>query len=129
MIAANSRLVSQLQSHISTKFYGDTANYITRTPAAPDTFGALTYTETTTAIACSFTDKISQSGAENWKEFADVESVDCEIRFSAVTPSKGDAITLTGRFDSAFTDKRFYIVGIKDRGTFGYVCALKAVDL
>jgi hypothetical protein len=127
MRAASDRLVAQMQAVVLSDFYGDTANYITRTASTPNSFGELTYTESTTAIVCSFTD---QASAESWKQFADVQTVDGEIRFSAVTPRKGDAITITGRFDnSAFVDKRYYIVGIKDRGAFGFVCALRAVDL
>jgi len=124
---ANDRLTAHLQGRLVSGFYGDTANYITRVVSGTDTFGQPTYTEITTAIACSFTDKVS---IENWREFADVQTVDCEIRFAAVVPAKGDAITITARFDStSFADKRYHIVGIKDRGLMGYVCALKAVDL
>jgi hypothetical protein len=127
MIAANNRLVSQMQAKIEAGYYGDTANYITRAASTPNSFGELTYTETTTSISCSFTDKAS---AESWRQFADIQTVDGEIRFNSVVPSKGDAITITGRFDDPdFTDKRYHIVGIKDRGAFGFVCALKAVDL
>ena len=126
MRLANDRIVAQIQGRLVNSFYGDTANYITRTQSGSDTFGQPTYTETTTAISCSFTDTVSN---EAWKSFADVQTVDAEIRFASVTPSKGDAITLTVRFDSAYTDKRYYIVGIKDRGAVGYVCALKAVDV
>lgn len=108
-------------------FFGDTATYITRTQSGTNTFGEPTYTETTSSISCSFTDKAS---IENWKTSGDIQVVDAEIRLSSLTPSRGDAITITGRFDnSSFTDKRYHIVGIKDRGAFGYVCALKAIDL
>lgn len=127
MRMADSRLVAEIQSRVQSGFYGDTANYIARAQTSVDTYGQPVYTETTTAIACSFTDKVSK---ENWRDFADIQIVDAEIRFSAVTPSKGAAITITGRFDSSsFTDKRYHIVGIKDRGAVGYVCALQAVDI
>jgi hypothetical protein len=47
-----------------------------------------------------------------------------------VTPSKGDYVTVTGRFDSsAYADRTFEIIGIRNRGTLGYVCALRAVVL
>jgi hypothetical protein len=127
MRLANTGLVTRLKDRTVAGFFGDTANYITRTASVPNTYGEPTYTESTTAIACSFTD---QSSAENWREFADVQVVDAEIRFTFPTPAKGDAITITGRFDSSsFTDRRYHIVGIKDRGVMGYVCALKAVDV
>lgn len=120
-------LVTRLKDRAVAGFFGDTATYITRTLGLPNTYGEPTYTETTSSIACSFTD---QASTENWREFADVQVVDAEIRFTSVTPARGDAITITSRFDSSsFTDKRYHIVGIKDRGVMGYVCALKAVDL
>lgn len=123
----NSRLTQELAARVQTGFYSDTANYIVRTASTPNSFGELTYTEATTAISCSFTDVASK---EDWADYADIQTVDAEIRFSSVVPKKGDAINITGRFgDSAFVDKRYHIVGIKDRGVFGYVCALKAVDL
>jgi len=127
MRLANNRLSKHLQSRVEKMTYGDMATYITRTASTPNNYGELTYTETTEQIACSFTDTASQ---EDWRDYADVQEIDGEIRFSAVTPSKGDAITITQRFgDSLYTDRRYHIIGIKDRGTFGFVCALKAVEL
>ena len=123
----SSRLVSQMQNILERSFYGDTANYITRTVSGTNTYNEPVYTETTTAMTCSFTDKAT---VENWREFDDVQIVDAEIRFSTPVPSKGDAITVTSRFDlSSFTDRRYHIIGIKDRGALGYVCALRAIDL
>jgi len=127
MRLASDRVSRRIQSQVESMTYGDMATYITRTASTPDNFGELTYTETSRQIACSFTDTASK---EDWRDYADVQEIDAEIRFSAVTPSKGDAITITQRFgESMYTDRRYHIIGIKDRGTFGYVCALKAVDL
>ena len=65
---------------------------------------------------------------ENWQDFTDIERIDAEIRFTSPAPAKGDQVTLTGRFDGAgYVDKTFEIIGIRDRDTFGYVCALRAV--
>jgi hypothetical protein len=39
-------------------------------------------------------------------------------------------VRVVGRFDGlTMHNKDFEIVGIKDRDAFGYVCALKAVEL
>ena len=123
----NNRLVSQIQNTIATRIYNDTADYVARTQSGVDTYGQPTYSTTSTSVSCSFTDKVSR---EAWTEYADVESVEAEIRVASVTPTKGNYFTLTGRFgDSTFTDKSYEIIGIKDRGEFGFVCALKAVDL
>jgi len=124
----SNRVAKQLQRKTAEHFYTDTATYITRTAGTPDNYGQPTYTETTASIACSFTDTVSR---EDWRDLGDIQEIDAEIRFSsATTPNKKDAITITARFDdSSFTDKRYHIVGIKNRGPFGYVCALKAVDL
>lgn len=127
MTLLSSRLAAQLQRRTDAAFYGDTATYIRRTSTTSDNFGQQTITSTNTAIACSFTDS---GAAESWKDYADILQVDAEIRFSSIVPAKGDYITLTGRYEGeTYTDKTYEIVGIRDRGLLGYVCALKAVTL
>lgn len=123
----SARLAAQLQRRTERDFYGDKATYIRRTSASADTFGQPSITMANTAIDCSFADS---GAAESWKDYADVLQVDAEIRFSAIVPAKGDNIALAGRYeDDPYTDKTYEIVGIRDRGTLGYVCALKAVTL
>ena len=121
----NARISGYIRRIQAVRFYSDTGNYIARTVTGHDTFGQPTYSESTTAIVCSFTE---QASAELWRNFADIETTDCEIRFDAVTPAKGDRFTLTYRFGLAVTNQTFEIVGIRDRGTVGYVCALRAVS-
>ena len=124
---ASARVSAQLQRRSVSGFYGDTANYHARTSASTDSFGQPVISITTTAIACSFTDR---PALENWRNYADIGVVDAEIRFVSPAPAKGDQITLTAHFGStAYVDKTFDIVGIRDRGPFGYVCALRAVVL
>jgi hypothetical protein len=83
-------------------------------------------------VACSFTDKPAK---ETWANYADIENIEAEIRFKGTKPSKGDTVTLTHRFNrddddsQDFTAETFEIVAIRDRDVFGYVCALKAVQV
>jgi hypothetical protein len=111
----------------------DTATITYRTVSTYDSYGQVTYSESTSTVDCSFTDKVSK---ESWAEYADIESIEAEIRFVGTMPSKGDLVTLTHRFNRGDTDDQDYtvesnfeIVGIKDRDVFGYVCALKKVQI
>jgi hypothetical protein len=106
--------------------YTDTAHYI----PAPDTsnldeYGQPTVSTQELLIACAFVDG---GKAETWKE-ADIEVLDAEIYFDAFAPNKGATIKSITRFGQTVTNKTFEIVGIQDRGVFGYVCALKAITL
>lgn len=106
--------------------YTDLAIYI---PAADnanlDTYGQPTVSTTETEFICAFVDG---GKAETWRE-ADVETLDAEIYFVDITPIKGGTIEITERFGVPVTHKTYEIVGIQDRGAFGYVCALKAVTI
>jgi hypothetical protein len=104
--------------------YTDTAVYI---PALTgyDDYGQPDEAGTESIFACAFVDG---GKAESWKS-ADIEVLDAEIYFTDVTPTKGGKIRITHRFGVAVVNKTFEIVGIQDRGAFGYVCALKAVTI
>ena len=92
-----------------------------------DSYGQANVTTATTAISCSFTDKPDM---ENWKNFADIGQIAAEIRFASPAPAKGNQVTLKGRFDgTGYPDKTYEIIGIQNRDAFGYVCALKVVEL
>lgn len=123
---ANRRLVRQLQRRVASGFFGDTATLIqTSGTGVFDSNNTETKTTVERVLKCSFTDKPSQ---ESWRDFADVENVDAEIRFTGYIPTKGNRIKLTGRFDGAnYSDDTFEIIGIHNRDVFGYVCALKIV--
>lgn len=106
--------------------YVDLAIY---TPAPDITnlnaYGQPTPSATETEFSCAFVDG---GKAETWKT-ADIEVLDAEIYFTDITPTKGGTIEITERFGVAVTNKTYEIVGIQDRGAFGYVCALKAITL
>ena len=122
---ASNRLAKSIQARTVRYAYGDTASYLARTSTSSDAMGQPVITTTTTAIECSFTDK---PALESWRDYGDIGQIDAEIRFASPAPSKADRITLTGHFDNAaYVDRTFEIIGIRDRGEFGYVCALRAV--
>jgi len=106
--------------------YVDTAVF---TPAPDmnnlDDYGQPTASVTTTEFSCACVDG---GKAEAWKD-ADIKILDADIYFTDITPTKGGTIQITERFGEAVTNKTFEIVGIQDRGAFGYVCALKAITL
>jgi len=122
------RLVDSLQSKVVSGFYTDSATLIQTTPTGSyDANNLPNVTTNSILIDCSFTDKPTR---EIWRDYADVEDIQAEIRFEGHTPTKGNHIRLTGQFDTSdFPDKTFEIVGIQNRDAFGWVCALKAVAI
>ena len=110
----------------------DTATITYKTASTYDDYGQVTYTTTTSVVDCSFTDKPSK---ETWGNSLDIENIEAEIRFEGTMPSKGDTVTLSHRFnrddadDQDFTAQTFEIIDIRDRDVFGYVCALKKVQI
>lgn len=125
MRLASPRLVAQLQRRAAAGFYGDSAFLLVDVADGTyDAYNNPVVTTTSVPLECSFSDKPS---AESWSGYADIENVEAEIRFKAPTPTKGNRVKVTGRFDSeTYTDKTFEVIGIQDRGAFGFVCALKA---
>jgi hypothetical protein len=112
--------------------YTDIAVYISPPDlSSVDEYGQPIPSTTETTILCAFVDGVKGAGGgkrENWAD-ADIEVIDAEIYFSAVTPTKGGKIKILKRFAVDVINKTFEIVGIQDRGAFGFVCALKAVTL
>ncbi len=124
---ASARLVAQVQRETESNFYGDTADLLVDTVTSLGAHGNPSVTTTTTAISCSFTDKPDM---ENWKDFADITQISAEIRFATPAPVNGNRITLKGQYDgTAFADKTFEIISIRDRDAFGFLCALKVIEL
>jgi len=125
---ASNRLVNHLQNRVSSGFFGDSG--ILLQDAGTGTFddnNTETIVTTEVPVDCSFTDKPSM---ENWRDYADIEQVDAEVRFTGHSPAKGNRFKVTGRFDTnSYVNKTFEIVGIRNRDVFGYVCALKAVSV
>lgn len=119
------RLTEQIQRRTESYTYTDTAYYIAAPSIASlDEYGHPTPSTTETEFFCAFTDK---PNVETWKEM-DIEEVNAEIRFSAFEPDKGGKIRLASHF-GVETDQTFEIVGIQNRGAFGWVCGLKAVSV
>lgn len=106
--------------------YTDTAYYIPAPDIATlDSYGQPTQSALELLISCAFVDG---GKAEAWKT-ADIEVLDAEIYFDAFAPTKGATIKPVTRFGQTVTDKTYEVVGIQDRGAFGYVCALKVVTI
>ena len=132
MVLPSKRLVESLQGRTVKGFFVDVADIVYRTAGTPDSYGQPTYTEVEVEVACNFTDKPSR---ETWASYADIENIEAEVRFAGDMPSKGDRVRLKSRFNriyyanQAYADQLFEIVAIRDRDVFGYVCALKAVQI
>jgi len=120
------RLAKELERKTEEYMYWDTGTLLHDTVSGLDEYGQPTVSTTSTSVSCSYTDSPDM---EQWKDYTDIAKVSAEVRFSDATPVSGDRFTITGRWDdSTFTDQTFEIVEIKDRGTFGFVCALKKVS-
>ena len=125
---ASNRIAKQLQRKTAEHFYTDTGNLLQDSVTSLDAYGQPVVTTTSTAVSCAFTDMPDK---EKWKDYADIDQISAEVRFAGSTaPARGNRFTVTGRFDdSAYADVTFEIIGIQDRGAFGYVCALKKVQV
>lgn len=124
----SSRLIAQLQVATRQFFYSDTGMLIKRVGSGSyDNDNHEIMTEVSVTFPCSFNDTPS---TEAWRDFADVDSITAEVRFESGVPEKGDKFKLTDRFGAAdFRVLEFEIIGIRKRGAFGWVCALKRVEV
>jgi len=121
---ASAHLASRVQSYALV----DRARYYPEPDlGALDNAGQPTPTTDYSEIDCAFTDTVS---AEAWQELGDPETVQAEVRVRAVEPHKGAHFLLLRRFGQDLaTPIKYEVAGIKDRGRFGYVCALKKVTV
>lgn len=121
------RLASQLQRHTAAHAYTD-AGYYTPPPdlSSLDEYGQPNASVSQVPVTCSFTDK---PAVEKWQGYADIKEIAGEVRWATPQPNKGGIFTITNRFGSHVTEQTFEIIGIQNRGAFGYVCALKAVTI
>jgi hypothetical protein len=132
MVLPNKRFVQSLQKRVEIGFYTDVASIMVKSIASYDEYGQPVYTITEKEVACSFTDKPSR---ESWANYADIESIEAEVRFVGDKPSKGDTVELKSMYgrdtynEQGYTEQEFEIVAIRDRDAFGYVCALKQVQI
>lgn len=123
----NPRLAEQINRRAIEYAYTDDGYYIPMASVDTlDDYGQPTAPETQTAVDCSFTDK---PALEKWQGYADVQEIAAEVRFQTPAPEKGGRFIITARFGFEVENQRYEIIGIQDRGAFGYVCALKAVTL
>lgn len=107
--------------------YTDSAAYIPASnPDTVDEYGQPTVSSDEIIIMCAFVDTTK---TEQWRGDAEIEKIDAEIFFTGYTPTKGGSIKILKRFGQDVTNKIFQVVGVQDRGAFGYVCALKAVEV
>lgn len=122
------RLAAQIQRRTEAYTYTDTAVYIPPQSATSlNSYGQPNGGATEATIDCSFTDK---PNAERWRNDADIQQLDAEIRFdSATTPTKGGKFRITYQFGQAVTNRTYEIIGIQNRSQIGYVCALKAISI
>jgi len=125
----NPRLTSVLQRMTKKVAYSDSGALIKN--VGTGTFNADNF-EITTPVAisfpCSFTNIVTNRRREVWKDFADIQEIDAEVRFEQGNPEKGDTFRLDKRFGvSKFTPLTYEIVAIDDRTGLGWLCALKAV--
>lgn len=127
MPLVTTRLAAQLQRHTEAYTFTDAGEYIAQPGLSSlDEYGQPNAAAVVTIVACSFTDK---PAVEKWQGYADVAEIAAEVRLSDVTPNKGAQFTITDRFGDSVTEQTFEIIGVQDRGAFGFVCALKAISL
>ena len=124
----NQRLMKQIQRNVNDGFYGDKADLVQKTLTGHNAYNEPAYSTTTTEISCSFNDAPKM---EKWKDYADIEELSAEIRYTGIKPNKGDTIRLKSRFDGSgeYTARTFEIIAIQDRDIYGYLIALKQVQI
>lgn len=94
--------------------------------ASLDDYGQPTTAGAETPGACAFRDSAK---AERWNLGEEIQQLDGEVDFTFITPEKGGRFRIVERFGASVNQVTYEIVGINDRGAYGYVCALRAVSL
>jgi hypothetical protein len=128
MIYPSARLTAQLQRVTADKMYPDSAYLLMDVATgAYDEYNQPIIITIEIPLNCSFTDNPAQ---EQWIGYADIEVLAAEVRFKSPQPTKGNRVRLIGRFgETTSPNDEYEIIGIRERGTFGYVCALKKVSV
>jgi hypothetical protein len=131
----SSRLVEQLQRETEDAFYSDTGVLIQLYDpdnVTYDAAGQPIEDSTETEVQCSFTD---EPAMEKWASYADIEEIEAEVRYTGPKPAKGNQFRLVNMYDrnvaaaNKYTEQLFEIVDIRDRDAFGYLVALKQVQI
>jgi len=134
---AGPRLVQKLQGQIAHTTYLDEAIYYPpqKSEAVLDTYGHYTTpTESTatggTVCKCSFNDT---PNIDSWKIGAtgnkisqiETSAIEGEIRVASITPALAGRFMITKRFGIDVVEVLYEVIGLRERGEFGSLCALK----
>ena len=127
----NTQLTQNMARRMASQFFVDVAYILSDEQTGQNDYGQPEVETRENEIKCSFTDKPK---AENWRAIADVESIDAEIRWIAnegdEIPNKSDRVRIEQHFENGtYKAGVFEIIDIRDRGTFGYMCALRKVKI
>lgn len=123
---ASAGLVARIQRKTKDAAYSSTGFLIRQVTEEYDEYNQPVTNETLVPVEGNYSDKVSK---ERWLDYADAEEISGEFRLET-KPEKGDRLRVVGLFDgTTYEDQDFEIVGIRDRDVFGYVCALKKVEV
>jgi len=123
----NARLTDQLNRVTIDMLYADLGCLIVYTGTGVfDANNNEVKTVTEVTVPCSFSDKPTR---EIWKDYADFETFDAEVRIQNTEPGKDSKFRLLRRFGKVVTERTYEVAGVTDRANFGYVVALRAVRI
>lgn len=129
---ASAKLTARIQNKVEGYFYGSTAT-ISQATQTGIVNGEATVTTVNTSVECSFSyiNPASRDSREKWVGQFDITKLVAELRYnSSPVPTKGNKVTITGRYDeSAYADREFEVAGIINRGRLGYLVALAVSEL
>jgi len=130
----NNRLAMQLAKYVSDYVYNDTALLLHNASQSVDANGHKLKEFVEYHLHCSFNETPSRvtGKGESWTRFGDIGMYDAEVRFAEPEPHKGDlvrSVVLQGGDETLYTGKTYEIIGIINRGEFGWVCALRRVEV
>lgn len=120
-------LASQINRRVEAYAYNNRAYYLPAAdPSVTDAYGQPTASTSLIPFNCSFSDK---PNTEKWTGIVDIEELQAEVRMITPTPTKGGRVKIVERYGAAVPEKTYEIIGIQERGAFGFVCALKEVSV
>jgi len=126
------RLTNQLEGLVTDYAYNDKARYYPEPDLSTlDDAGQPVPTTNYEEVWCNWNDAIGRNRSqERWESIGDVGDITAEVRVKGFTPNKGAHFELIVRYNKdVMNPVKFEVVDIKQRGKFGYVCALKDVSI
>ena len=117
----NMRTAQEIHAYTDRAIYTPAAD-----PNVTDEYGQVIPPTTQYSGDCAFVDSAK---SEDWRDNADVENIEAEIFLAFVAPTNGGKFTIVSRFGQDVINKTFEVVGVQDRGAFGYVAALRVASL